>query len=441
MNALEYLFGLEYHGHKFGLDNIRAITDALGRPQDTFRVLHVAGTNGKGSVCAMADAALRAAGHRTGCYTSPHLVRIEERFVVDGRALPPADVEAAIEHVRQVAARLQDEGRLQALPTFFEVATATAFELFRDARIEVAVVEVGLGGRLDATNITTPDVGVITNIDLEHQQYLGDTIAAIAAEKAGIIKRGMTVVTGERKPEALAVMTAACEDRGATLLEVTDVETRDISLTDGRTRVDFRTPVRTYGPCTLALRGRHQVDNAALAIRALEALDAAGVAVPAAAIVTGLESAYWPGRLDLIELEDHRRVLLDAAHNPAGARTFARYMAEVHPAGLPLVIGAVRDKDHRAMFDEILRHASAVVLTEPPTPRAAPSAGLATLARDVLAAHGLAGPPVVDEPRLSAAIDRAFASGSTIGIVGSIFLVGAVLERLAPQLPLSRRKW
>jgi dihydrofolate synthase/folylpolyglutamate synthase len=419
MNALEYLFGLEYHGHKFGLDNIRAITDAMGRPQDVFRVLHVAGTNGKGSVCAMAETALRAAGHRTGCYTSPHLVRLEERFAVDGQALPLAEVEAAIEHVRMVAARLQADGRLQALPTFFEVATATAFELFRQANVEVAVIEVGLGGRLDATNVVKPDVG----------------------EKAGIIKPGRTIVSGERQADARAVIAAACRDRGATLAEAAEVEAHEACFIDGRFRVAFRTPVRAYPPCTLALRGRHQLDNAAVAIRALESLDAAGVSVPAEAILSGIGSARWPGRLDLIDLGEGRRVLLDAAHNPAGARTFARYMAEVHPSGLPLVVGAVRDKDHRAMFTEILPHASAIILTEPPTPRAAPAAILAAVAREILADAGPQPPTVVEEPVLAAAIERALACGPTIGIVGSIFLVGAALEQLAARLPLFRRKW
>nr|HPK72060.1 Mur ligase family protein [Vicinamibacterales bacterium] len=172
MTPLEYLFGLEFHGRKFGLENILAITDALGRPQDACPSAAVAGTNGKGSVCAFVSAALTAAGHRTGCYTSPHLVRVEERFTVDGEPVGEAELAGVVEDLRALVSRLRAEGRLSASPTFFEVATAAAFELFRRRRVEVAVLEVGLGGRLDATTAAAPLAGAITNIDLDHQRDL-----------------------------------------------------------------------------------------------------------------------------------------------------------------------------------------------------------------------------------------------------------------------------
>lgn len=430
MNAIEYLFGLEFHGHKFGLDNIRAITDALGRPQDAFRALHVAGTNGKGSVCAMAAAALRAAGHRTGSYTSPHLIDLEERFQVDGRALPRAQVETAVEDVRLAAVRLQAAGNLRAQPTFFEVATAAAFELFRRAGVSVAVLEVGLGGRLDATNVVAAPVGVITNIDLEHQQYLGSTIAEIAFEKAGIIKPGMQIVCGARQDEARAVIRDVCRARDARLTEAFDGVTTATSFVGGRIRLTCQTPARAYPACALGLRGRHQLENALVAVRALEAFSAAGVPVPGPAIITGLEGAVWPGRLDLIDWPSGCQVLLDAAHNPAGARTLADYLADVHPEGLPLVMGAVRDKDHRGMLEHLLPHARCVVVTEPPTPRAAPAADLAAVVRSV--ARSLAQPAaeplsVIEEPDPGRAIERAACEGPTVCVAGSIFLVGAVL--------------
>jgi dihydrofolate synthase/folylpolyglutamate synthase len=431
MNALEYLFGLEFHGHKFGLDNIRALTDAMGRPQDAFRSLHVAGTNGKGSVSAMAAAALRAAGHRTGLYTSPHLVHLEERFQVDGVPLSSDAVADTIEHVRAVAERLQANGTLRALPTFFEVATATAFELFRRAGVDVAVLEVGLGGRLDATTVASPLVGVITNIALEHQQYLGDTLAAIAREKAGIIKRGMTVVSGEGGADAAAVIAEACRTRGATLVDAfMGIEAPSTSI-GGRTRVTLTTPRGDYPACVLGLRGRHQLDNAILAVRALEALDRAGVRVPPAAIVHGLEHVRWPGRLDVVTLDDGRRLLLDAAHNPAGARTLASYLGEAHPEGVPLVMGAVKDKDHRAMLDELLPHATRVVVCEPPTPRAMPARDLAALVRASALGGSIRPHFVVDEvPDPMSAIALAFESEPLVSVAGSIFLVGAVLKAL-----------
>ena len=424
MNAIEYLFGLEFHGHKFGLDNIRAITNAFDRPQDAARALHVAGTNGKGSVCTMAAAALHAAGHKTGCYTSPHLVDIEERFQVDGVPLPRDTVEGVIDDVRLVAERLRAGGGLAAVPTFFEVATATAFELFRRARVDVAVLEVGLGGRLDATNVVTPLVGVITNIDLEHQQYLGDTIPAIAAEKSGIIKPGMHVVSGERKDDARAVIRAACHDRGARLTEAFTDVAAPASFIDGRVRVTIRTPVREYPACTLGLRGRHQLDNAIVAVRALEALDAAGVSVSRAAVAAGLETARWPGRLDVVEWTNGRRIPL------------ASYLAEVHPDGVTLVLGAVRDKDHRAMLSALLPHARLVVVTEPPTPRAAAAHDLATLVREVASsAPGptASAPAVIAEPDLAQAMACACGAGRTVCVAGSIFLVGAVWAACRPR--------
>lgn len=432
MNPLEYLFGLEFHGHKFGLDNIRVITDAMGRPHEAFPSIHVAGTNGKGSVCAMTAAALRAAGHRTGCFTSPHLVDLAERFTVDGDPQPQDEIDDVIEYVRSMAEHLVADGRLPATPTYFEVVTATALELFRRAGVDVAVLEVGLGGRLDATNIVAPPVGVVTNIDLEHQQYLGDTHAAIATEKAGIIKPGMTVISGVDHPEARTVIAAACRERGARLVEAMDGVDAPASFIDGRIRVAITTPAREYGACALALHGRHQLANAIVATRALEAADAAGLRVPAAAVVAGLEQARWPGRLDRIDLGDGRRLLVDAAHNPAGAATLAAYLAEVHPEGLPLVFGAVADKDHAGMLAALLPHASLLVVTEAPTPRAAPAAELAAIASRLSAdaSASVPAPPIVVEPNPARAVARASEGGQTVCVAGSIFLAGAVLAQV-----------
>jgi dihydrofolate synthase / folylpolyglutamate synthase len=429
MNPLEYLFGLEFHGHKLGLDNIRAITDALGRPQDAYPSVIVAGTNGKGSVCAMLAAALTAAGHQTGCYTSPHLVNLTERYLVNGTPVPQDALAVVIEDLRRLADDLLRSGGLRAVPTFFEIATAAAFELFRRRRVAVAVLEVGLGGRLDATNVASPLVGVITNIDLEHQQYLGDTIAAIASEKAGIIKPGMHVVAGERKTEAREVIARVCREREATHVEAWSGVEPHASFIEGRVGMTLCTPVREYPACVLSLRGRHQLENAIVAVRALEALDAAGVTVPGNAVVRGLEGATWPGRLDLIELGDGRRVLLDAAHNPSGARTLAAYLGDAYPDGLPLVLGAVRDKDLRGILEVLMPHATRVVVTEPPTPRATPASVFAALVREMATETGLA---VAQEPDPARALDLAFAGGSTVCVAGSIFLVGAVMAFVSP---------
>ena len=426
MQPLEYLFGLEFHGHKLGLANIRVITDALGRPQDACPSIAVAGTNGKGSVCAMASAALTAAGYRTGCYTSPHLVHVEERFTIDGVPVAPAELGDLVEDLRARVERLMALGRLQATPTFFEVATAAAFEWFRRRGVEVAVLEVGMGGRLDATSVASPLAGAITNIALDHQQYLGATLDEIAFEKAGIVKPGMRLVCGERSAGPLSVIAAACAERGAALVRADDGASLSAEMAGGVTSMTLRTPAWTYGPLALGLAGRHQVRNALVAVRLLEALSESGVAVPAAAIAQGLREATWPGRLDWRRLADGRRVLLDAAHNEAGAATLADYLREAVPGGRqPLVFGAVRDKDHAGMLRHLLPAAATVVLTAPPTPRAADPEALkaAALAIDP-------GARVVIERDPAAALDAAWAAAPDITVAGSIFLLGAVLPVL-----------
>jgi dihydrofolate synthase/folylpolyglutamate synthase len=423
MHPLEYLFGLEFHGHKLGLDNIRVITGALGRPQDAYPSVVVAGTNGKGSVCAMASAALTAAGYRTGCYTSPHLVRVEERFAIDGTPVREAELTAVVEHLRVLVDRLLAERRLQATPTFFEVATAAAFELFRRRGVQAAVLEAGMGGRLDATSAASPLAGAITNIALDHQQYLGHTLDEIAFEKAGIAKPGMRLVCGERAPGPRRVIAAACAERGARFMDASAGVTLTAAMTGGEMSMTLRTPAGAYGPVTLGLRGRHQVQNALVAVRLLEAFAEAGVDVPAPAIERGLREARWPGRLDRRRLADGRRVLLDAAHNEAGAVTLAAYLREAVPGGRqPLVFGAVRDKDHAGMLRHLLPCASPVVITVPPTPRAAEPGVLRSAALAIEP-----GARVVIEPDPASAMEAGWAASPDITVAGSIFLLGAVL--------------
>lgn len=420
---LEYLFGLEFHGHKFGLDNITALTDALGQPQAAYKTVSVAGTNGKGSVCAMVARALTAAGHRTGLYTSPHLVTLNERFVVDGEPVTDAEMSEALADVRAAIDRLLAQGRLRAQPTFFEVATSMALVMFRKREVNVAVLEVGLGGRLDATTVVTPVAAAITTIDLDHQAYLGGTIRAIAAEKAGIAKPGVVLVCGERKREAVDVITDVCRQNGALLIDAWDGINLAAASTAGVTTIRLQTPTRSYDPCTLSLRGAHQVDNAVVAVRILEVLDAAGIPVPARAVVDGLTRAQWPGRLELVWLDGGREMLLDAAHNPAGAERLASYLADVYPLGLPLVFGAVQDKDIEGMLRVLIPHATHIVLTSPPSPRAASTADIATLvarlAPDVTAHI---------EPDPVGAVARAFRCAPTICVAGSIYLLGAVIR-------------
>jgi dihydrofolate synthase / folylpolyglutamate synthase len=404
-SALDFLFGLEQFGMKFGLDNMAALCEALGHPERAFPSVIVAGTNGKGSVTAMTEAALRAAGHRTGRYTSPHLERLEERFAVDGVTIATDRMEAAADRVREAAESLVRQRRLAALPTFFECTTAIAFELFRDAHVGIAVLEVGLGGRLDATNIVSPLAAAIVSIDFDHQRQLGNTLESIAAEKAGVIKPGIPVVCGPVPPEAFRVISDVCRERDAELISADDRQ--------------LEARVATIG---LPLPGRHQRTNAAVAWRLLQTLDRRGVPVDDEAIRAGLASTEWPGRLELFE---HRgaRVLLDAAHNPAGARALADYVREWAPGGVTLVFGAMRDKEVDAMLEALASVTARMLCTTAPNRRSMPAAELAEAARRL----GIDA-RAVDDP--IAALERACAPGAHVVVAGSIFLIGPLRTRL-----------
>ncbi len=426
MDPLDYLFGLEKLGIKFGLANITAICAALGDPQNAYRSVIVAGTNGKGSVSAMVETGLRAAGVRTGLYTSPHLVRIEERFVVAGRAVASEDLRAAAADVQATVARLRAKGTLETEPTFFEVTTAIGFDLFRRLGIELAVLEVGLGGRFDATNVATPVAAAITTIDIDHERFLGSTIREIASEKAGVIKPGMAVVAGESKPDAAQVFETVCAERGARLIRAWEGVTAECRMSAGLSSLRLVTPRRAYPEVVLALRGRHQVHNAVVAVRLLETLDQMGlVQVGEAAVLAALTRTSWPGRLQLVEPRPDRRLLLDAAHNPAGARVLADYLCEAFPAGLPLVFGAMRDKDIGGILDVLLPCVTSLVATAPRTPRAASAEAVAETAR-----RRRPDLPVVAERDAVAAVERAWGTGRLVLVAGSIFLVGELIARL-----------
>jgi dihydrofolate synthase/folylpolyglutamate synthase len=400
VDPFQYLFSLEQFGIKFGLENITAIVERLGRPDRAYRTVHVAGTNGKGSVTAMVDAALRAAGHRSARYTSPHLVSLNERFVIDGRPVATDVLAAAIGDVRAAVEALRGEGALELQPTFFEVTTAVAFEVFRRAAVDVAVVEVGLGGRLDATNVVAPAVTAITSIGFDHQLYLGATLEAIALEKAGIVKTSVPVVVGDIAAGPLAVIERIALERGAPLMRASPSDV-----------AGFR----------VGLRGDHQLGNAAVAVRLLRLLDAQGLRVSDSAIAAGLAQPDWPGRLDERSLPDGRRLLLDAAHNPAGAAALASYLRSSPPA--PLVFAAMRDKDVDGMFRELLPAVSALIATRAANPRSADAEWIAARARAIAPTLHVA-----VEPSLGDALAAAWRLSPRIVVAGSIFLLGDVLK-------------
>ena len=429
MTPREYLWSLEQLGIKLGLEQIRALSATLGHPEQAFRSLLIAGTNGKGSVTAMIERGLRAAGYRTGRYTSPHLTHLEERFVVNGQPIAAAELDRLAAVVQEAAAALP------APPSFFEATTALAFEAFRAAAVDVAVLEVGLGGRLDATNVVDPAGTAITAIDFDHEALLGSTLDAIATEKAGVIKPGSLVVLGENPPEAARVVREACAARGATCIAAANGVGIRAELSDGRTHVSIVTPRASYDDVTLALRGRHQVANAVTAVRLLEELDARGrLTVPAAAIRTALEAVDWPARLELLRWRrrdaaggdvDVLDVLIDGAHNPAGARALASYVAEAYGRRLPMVVGAMRDKKIGALLAALAPAASHFVFTAAASPRAArPDELAAAAARE--AAHV----PAATALRPMDALARAAAAGSPVVVAGSLYLAGEIRPEL-----------
>jgi dihydrofolate synthase/folylpolyglutamate synthase len=406
VTALEFLFSLERLGMKFGLENMAAICAALNHPERAYRSIIVAGTNGKGSVTAMLSAALAAAGLRSARYTSPHLERLEERFVIGEEEVATADLEDAAGTVRTAVERLMGDGRLETMPTFFECATAIAFELFRRASVELAVIEVGLGGRLDATNVITPMAAAITSIDFDHEALLGQTLDAIAREKAGVIKPGIPVVAGPLPDEADRAIGEVCRERGATLIRA---RARVLVNERADSTVDLTTPDTTLERVRLALAGQHQVDNAAVAVCVLEAIRQQGVPLTAEDVRAGLERARWPGRLE-------------AAHNAAGARALAAYLREIGWTSTVVVLSVMHDKNAAAIVGALAPLASTIVCTAAPTPRAMAAADLAAVARAV-AQRGV-DVRSIDDP--AAALDAASRAGTRVVVCGSIFLIGAL---------------
>ena len=419
-DSIDFLYSLERLGMKFGLENIAALSAELGHPERTFKSLVVAGTNGKGSVTVMTETALRAAGLRAARYTSPHLVRLEERFVIDGDEVTTDKLRDALETVQAAVTSLVQRGAMDTLPTFFEVATAAAFELFRRAAVEIAVLEVGLGGRLDATNVVTPVATAITSIDFDHQAQLGNTIASIAFEKAGIVKRGVPLVCGPVPEAAERVIREICEAQQSRLIDATEVVSI-VPSAEGDA-IDVRTPQRSLDHVTFALRGRHQRDNASVAVALLDELTRQGVAIPDRAVREGLEKVRWPARLERFVVRGID-VLLDAAHNPAGARALASHLKEIGWSRITLLFGAMRDKDVAGMLEPVGPRCEAIVCTTAPSARALPAEDLARVARRFA--------PIVeaiDDP--AAALDTALARQRPVVAAGSIFLIGPLRDIL-----------
>ena len=406
---------------KFDLQNITVLCEHLGQPQRQFQSVHVAGTNGKGSTSAMLDSILRAAGVRTGLYTSPHLERINERIRLDGKEISDEDFAAAFTRVRTAIEELLASAKLAAHPTFFECVTAIAFVHFAAAGAEFAVCEVGMGGRLDATNILLPEVAVITQIDFDHENYLGHSIEEIAGEKAGIIKPGGRVVSAAEHLIARVVIRRRCAEQSAFLVEIENAfYLEDVAAQGGCfsfTAIAYDTGVRI--PIALQLPGRFQVRNALTALAAARMLAERGAPIDDAAISRGLAATVWPGRLE--KISERPEIYVDGTHNPAGAREIAVFWEQFLPGRkIFLIYGAMRDKAVDEIAGLLFPKAAAVILTAPHQSRSISAPLLAEMT-----AHHARSAEAIPDP--AQALERALTLASpddVIFITGSLYLVG-----------------
>jgi dihydrofolate synthase / folylpolyglutamate synthase len=406
---------------KFGLRNIEILAEALGNPQKAIPCAHVAGTNGKGSTAAMLDSILRASELRTGLYTSPHLERINERIRIDGSDISDEDFAAAWTRVQATIESLLAHGTLRSHPTYFECMTAMAFVAFACAKVQFATYEVGLGGRLDSTNIVEPEVAMITSIDFDHEAFLGHSIREIAGEKAGIIKRDAWVVSAAQRPEAREVIAQRCKEMNARLVEI-DVfwDIRESKASDGR--YGAKAIARDTGKAISiepALSGRFQIRNALTAATAGQLLRERGFSVTGESITRGIREVRWPGRLE--KLQEGPAVYLDGTHNPEGARELVRFWKENFGSRrILLVYGAMRDKAVDEIAGLLFPAADFVILTEPIQPRAISAPLLAEMTSHLAKEF-------VTVPNPAEALERAIemASGNdAIFATGSLYLVG-----------------
>ncbi len=410
--SVAYLYRLQKHGIKLGLETMTALMERVGVPHRRYRTLHVAGTNGKGSTAAMAAAVLRAAGYRVGLYTSPHLVDFRERIRVNGEMIGEAAVASLTEQMRFHC-------RTDLTTTFFECTTAMALQHFADTLVDVAVLEVGLGGRFDATNVVTPAACAITTIALDHQAYLGTTLSSIAFEKAGIIKSNVPVVVGRVTEEAWLRIAQVAAERHAPLARLD----RDF-CTEGETptRFSYRGRTARFEGLASALEGRHQLDNAACALALLEAATPEGLGVTVEAVRRGLSTVSWEGRLEIVDRRP--TVVLDGAHNPAASAVLAEYLNE-HSRTNPqsrviLVWGMMRDKDHRGFVAPLIDAVDDLILTQADLPRSATIDDLRG-ALEGRRCHPLVA-PILSE---AIALARRLATpDDVICVTGSLMLVG-----------------
>jgi dihydrofolate synthase/folylpolyglutamate synthase len=428
-STIGYLYGLQKHGMKFGLDNIKRLMSAADQPHRAFRSIHVAGTNGKGSTAAMIESILRTGGFRTGLFTSPHLINFTERIRINGEEISEQDVIALADEAKDLSECADDFS-----PTFFEVVTTMAFIYFRRMKVDWAVVETGLGGRLDATNIVEPEVSVITMIGYDHREFLGNSIEEIAAEKAGIIKQTVPLVTADQKPEAMKVLEQSASKKNAPLfVYMRDFFSKPHINGPDSTAFAFK-GTRQYEGISIPLSGEHQVTNASLAAKTAEVITAKFPEI-SLNIKKGIERVTWPGRLEMVS--DTPPILIDGAHNPDAARALAVYLKSLLNSKykrMIAVLGIMGDKDIRGILEPLLPLASEVIFTAPAYGRSAPPEMLAAQAPRGGYKHRIIKP-------VAAALELAknlYQPGDIIVVTGSFYTIGEAREALGSIGVLTR---
>jgi len=419
--SLDYLYGLEKFGMIFGLTQAERILNAIGDPHKEVQVIHIGGTNGKGSTAAMMSSILQKEGYRVGLYTSPHLIRFTERIKVNGKEIEEEEVAALTGWMRK---EIEAAGILPPF-TFFDFTTAMALHYFKQKLVDLAILEVGLGGRLDSTNVVDPLIAIITNIAKDHEEYLGKSILKIAREKAGIIKKGRPLITAVTQPHVLRLFSKVCQGKESPYFRV-GKEFRYVRAEDGD--FDYEGLNRKLWSIHLNLKGFHQVINATTALGAMEVLEDLGYRVSTYAMIDGLKEVDWPGRLEMVSSSP--RVILDGAHNPAGALVLKESLEkEFQYQNLILLIGIMKDKDIPSMFHLLAPLAHHIILTKPHTDRAtAPS-----LLKKALGQNGKKAEIAED---LTEAIERGLSltrKDDLLCITGSLYTVGEARAYFHPK--------
>jgi dihydrofolate synthase/folylpolyglutamate synthase len=413
--AEKYLYSLEGRGWKLDLERIEKLLEKLDSPHHHFESIHIAGTNGKGSVAAMLESILHHAGYRTGLFTSPHLVEARERIVVSGKQIPQKDLTLLMTRIRPLVDSLGC--------TFFETVTALAFLYFCEQHVEIAIVEVGLGGRFDATNVLTPILSVITDIDLDHTQHLGNDLLQIASEKAGIIKTGVPCLSKSNNPVVREVVNRIGRSRGAEIVEVAEEsEVLSVTMSHSGSTFDVRIQESVLRNITLPLVGKHQVKNAQTALVAVTMLKHLGRDIGNEDLVRGLAATEWPGRCQ--KISDNPIVIIDAAHNPASIRVLRKVLEELYPKRRKTIImGVMADKDYSSMVAEIAPIAQSFIAVQPAQIRALSCETLAYTARKY-------SNDVIEFNKVSLGFDYALQSASSdslICVTGSHYTIGEII--------------